>query len=88
MAGSGRRPMNSARKKRVRSKFVARDPRCHYCRKPVCNNSSTIDHVVPRSQGGTNEQGNLVLCCFDCNNEKGSQSYLAFFNRKVGTWKI
>jgi 5-methylcytosine-specific restriction endonuclease McrA len=34
----------------------------------------TIDHVVPRYAGGTNDEGNLVTCCRRCNGRKGNRS--------------
>lgn len=30
----------------------------------------TLDHVIPRSQGGTSRKGNLVLACWRCNHRK------------------
>lgn len=48
--------------------------RCHYClvalsfRHP--NLRPTIDHVVPRSKGGTHCLTNKVLACFRCNSRK------------------
>jgi 5-methylcytosine-specific restriction endonuclease McrA len=27
----------------------------------------TVDHIVPRSRGGSNEWGNLVGACYSCN---------------------
>lgn len=31
----------------------------------------TIDHIIPRSKGGTNDRSNLCLCCARCNRKKG-----------------
>jgi 5-methylcytosine-specific restriction endonuclease McrA len=60
---------------------------CHYCGVPVwcasCNRAgppegflpgeaATIDHVVPRYLGGSKRISNLVLACWDCNQDKGS----------------
>jgi hypothetical protein len=39
---------------------------CAYCSAP----STTIDHVLPISRGGTNYIGNLVPCCKPCNSSK------------------
>lgn len=33
----------------------------------------TIDHVIPRSRGGTRADFNCVLACARCNNRKGAQ---------------
>jgi hypothetical protein len=34
-----------------------------------------IDHVIPRSRGGSNDLSNLVLCCRSCNSSKGTAHY-------------
>jgi 5-methylcytosine-specific restriction endonuclease McrA len=61
--------------------------RCHYCGKEglvedVPMNASkaglshlaTIDHVVPRSKGGSEfDENNLVVACFPCNHRKGDK---------------
>lgn len=36
---------------------------------------ATIDHKKPKSQGGTEEDDNLVTCCLRCNQEKGDIPY-------------
>lgn len=33
----------------------------------------TLDHILPRSAGGTDDDWNLQACCFKCNYEKGAQ---------------
>jgi 5-methylcytosine-specific restriction endonuclease McrA len=47
--------------------------RCVYCEAKVTLNSFTIDHVLPRSQGGTSSWDNLVTSCQSCNNRKGNR---------------
>lgn len=37
-----------------------------------------LDHVVPRSRGGSNRVSNLVCACHDCNQDKGSKSLETF----------
>lgn len=32
-----------------------------------------VDHVIPRSLGGTDDLSNLVLCCPPCNVRKGAR---------------
>ncbi len=44
--------------------------RCAYCR----GIASTVDHVVPRSRGGTDSWQNLVACCLRCNGVKGDRT--------------
>ena len=44
--------------------------RCAYCQKPA----NTIDHVQPKSRGGSDTWENLVACCLKCNNTKGDKT--------------
>lgn len=37
-----------------------------------------LDHVRPKSRGGSNEPWNLVPCCAQCNLAKGTRSYEDF----------
>jgi 5-methylcytosine-specific restriction endonuclease McrA len=48
--------------------------KCQYCAKSLTFTQSTVDHIVPRSRGGSNTWSNLVLCCSPCNTRKGSKS--------------
>ena len=34
--------------------------------------SATVDHIIPKSRGGTSSPINTVMCCRKCNNEKGN----------------
>ena len=57
--------------------------KCHYCgksnliadapwnaTKSQLNQLATIDHVKPKSKGGNNDESNLVVACFKCNQRK------------------
>lgn len=46
--------------------------RCFYCSKALHWDCKTIDHVIPRSKGGSDKSWNLVICCYECNAEKGN----------------
>ena len=46
---------------------------CQYCGEILSANEMTLDHVLPRSRGGTSTWENLVACCHECNRRKGSQ---------------
>lgn len=46
---------------------------CQYCGCVLTASELTLDHVLPRSRGGTSTWENLVACCHDCNRRKGSQ---------------
>lgn len=51
---------------------------CHYCGKRLYWFGMTLDHVVPRAAGGSDDLSNLVLCCCKCNRKKGALPYAAF----------
>jgi hypothetical protein len=44
--------------------------RCAYCG----HRASTVDHVVPRCQGGPSTWSNLVASCLPCNQRKGGRT--------------
>jgi hypothetical protein len=48
------------------------DHKCQYCGKKA----TTIDHIVPRCQGGQTSWKNCVACCWDCNQKKGGRTPL------------
>ena len=47
---------------------------CQYCGKQPGGEELTIDHVLPRSQGGISTWENCVLACIDCNKEKADRT--------------
>jgi 5-methylcytosine-specific restriction endonuclease McrA len=49
-----------------RAVFVRDGHRCQYCDSPAEN----IDHVIPRSKGGTHSWENVVAACRPCNARK------------------
>lgn len=62
--------------------------RCPYCERHFDTSSArshkrTIDHIVPRYYGGTNNPRNLAMVCKDCNQSKSNLT-LAEFCRKRG----
>jgi len=46
--------------------------RCAYC--GSTNVPLEIDHIVPRSKGGTDRVSNMLIACRDCNHEKGNRN--------------
>lgn len=36
-----------------------------------CSLHMTLEHLTPLVLGGTNEQWNLALACYQCNNQRG-----------------
>lgn len=47
---------------------------CQYCGCKPQSSELTIDHVVPRSQGGGSSWENCVLACIKCNTRKGGRT--------------
>jgi len=55
----------------TRKNILIRDEnRCQYCVKQFKHFELTIDHVIPRSKGGTHTWSNLVAACKSCNQKK------------------
>ena len=63
--------------------------KCHYCGRklvpgitpdgtPYPDNMATLDHIVPKSCGGTWANDNLVLACWLCNRQRGLTDYETF----------
>ena len=47
---------------------------CQYCGAQPGRANLTMDHVLPRSQGGGTSWENLVTACRDCNHRKGGRT--------------
>ena len=47
---------------------------CQYCAKKLTASGVTIDHVLPRAQGGTTTFINCVVACQTCNNKKADRT--------------
>jgi len=58
-----------------RRNLFARDRnQCQYCGASFPTSELSIDHVVPRAQGGGDSWGNLVCACVKCNARKGGRT--------------
>ncbi len=59
----------------TRRNIFARDSNhCQYCGKKFPMSELSLDHVVPRSQGGGTDWQNIVCCCLKCNVKKGGRT--------------
>jgi 5-methylcytosine-specific restriction endonuclease McrA len=47
---------------------------CQYCGEQGTDRSLTVDHVMPKSRGGTSKWDNLVSSCKGCNTKKGNKT--------------
>ena len=57
-----------------RNIFARDNNQCQYCGKRYPTNELSLDHVVPRSQGGQSTWENIVCACIDCNVRKGGRT--------------
>lgn len=48
--------------------------KCQYCGREFPKRDLTIDHVIPRSLGGTSRWDNVVCSCGSCNRKKGGRT--------------
>lgn len=69
---------------RIWRSLIASDGlRCHWCGEKVKRgvqraDGATLDHLKPRSHGGSNELSNLVIACKSCNERRGTTPPEAF----------
>jgi hypothetical protein len=55
----------------VRMRIVRRDNyTCQECGAHLQDDEVEFDHIIPLSRGGSTEEHNLRLTCFDCNRDK------------------
>ncbi|MDB9525700.1 HNH endonuclease signature motif containing protein [Oscillatoria sp. CS-180] len=77
---------------RERAKYI-----CEYCHSPerLSANRFTVDHVIPRSLGGSDELDNLALACRRCNERRynfvagidpKTQEIVRIFNPRQQNW--
>ena len=56
--------------RKVRATILARDSHsCFWCGGPA----TSVDHVVPKARGGSDDPDNLVASCGRCNSARGGQ---------------
>ncbi len=84
--GSDRTAMLKALRRRfmLRRLAEAQNHRCCYCGRqfvedPNSAQCATREHIIPRSQGGGDEWGNLVAACAECNQTRGDLDAIAFY---------
>jgi len=76
----------NGRRKRSRAGFSGAPlTRCQYCRFYFEADQLTVDHIVPRAMGGTDQRRNLASACRRCNDEKGARDPREFWRTKWPT---
>ena len=57
-----------------RNIFARDNNQCQYCGRKFIMSELSLDHVVPRSQGGGTTWDNIVCACVECNVRKGGRT--------------
>lgn len=57
-----------------RNIFARDNNQCQYCGKKFPTTELSLDHVIPRSQGGLSTWDNVVCACVRCNVKKGGRT--------------
>lgn len=56
---------------KTKMRVVRRDNyTCQHCGKHLHDNEVEFDHIIPLAKGGSSEEHNIRLTCFDCNRDK------------------
>jgi 5-methylcytosine-specific restriction endonuclease McrA len=57
--------------------------RCHYCCVQLNyaaghKNSATVEHIIPKSKGGTLRESNCLIVCKTCNGKRKNKDFKGF----------
>jgi 5-methylcytosine-specific restriction endonuclease McrA len=67
------------RRNRIIKTWAVTGGYCVYCNRFTPYALRSVDHLLPRSQGGKYETANLVPACKDCNNARGDKTPAAAY---------
>lgn len=68
------KPVRKGISKKLRFEIFKRDSFCcQYCGGKPPKIPLEVDHIMPVSKGGNNEEYNLITSCFDCNRGKSNK---------------
>lgn len=71
VAHHGRKDGRKGNYRKERTKLLAKDNHCYWCRCELTIDTSTMDHVIPLYRGGLDNANNRVLACEPCNHKRG-----------------
>lgn len=66
---------STSRWRKMRQIILARDPHCQLRLQGCTDRSDTVDHILAKSRGGSDEPSNLQGACQHCNLLKGDGSH-------------
>lgn len=73
---------NKPKKKRI--KIFERDSyTCYMCKQVFDEKNLSLDHYLPKTFGGSNDESNLRTCCKNCNTKKGCKLPQEFTKMKA-----
>lgn len=58
--------------KAVKLKMLRKSQSCHWCGCNLTEETATVEHVIPLSRGGLDNDNNRKLACEPCNNKRGN----------------
>jgi 5-methylcytosine-specific restriction endonuclease McrA len=68
--------LTSWNRRQMVQRLLGRDGRCcAICNKALSFADITLDHVIPRSRGGSNDEQNLRILCAPCNNGRHNDNH-------------
>ena len=67
-------------RKRFRRSILDEWPECAYCGR---KHPTTLDHVVPRAKGGSQDRRNLIGACGACNLEKSDMPWFEWYRGQI-----
>ena len=81
--------INSKKVKTIKAALSnnAAEYHCCFCLKTFLVTELTIEHIIPKIDGGTNRMINLALSCSSCNNDRNRSNFSAFRDYKIGLIK-
>lgn len=56
----------------VKLKMLKKSNCCHWCKAVLTAEAATVDHKIPLSRGGLDNDNNRVLACEPCNQRRGN----------------
>jgi len=62
-----------------------RETNCGYCGVELGQSNFTIDHIIPKSKGGSDSADNRMPACRECNLSKGTKTLEEF--RLWASWR-
>lgn len=58
--------------RKIKLRMLSKNPACYWCKCHLEDETATVDHVIPLSRGGLDNDNNRVLACESCNNKRGN----------------